>query len=112
MKIFRLLQPDHHHLLNGGGPDDEGTPDRILHLLDARVHVVEGDGGGGGGGHVGAGAGEVPGGHDKLLSETHHSAVGCYKHSTRLRLTTCHNKAKVLHVKHLKNENGLSEKTL
>ena len=68
----------HANLLYGRGPDDEGTPDRILHLLDAGVHVVEGDGGGGGGGHVGAGAGEVPGGHDKLLSETHHSAVGCY----------------------------------
>ena len=68
MKIFGLPQLEHHHLLNGGGPDDEGTPDGVLHLLDAGVHVLQGDGGCAG--HPGV-AGEGLEGHEKLLSETH-----------------------------------------
>ena len=47
------------YLLYSRGPDDEGSPHGVLHLLDAGVHVVHGDGAGdGGGGHAG-GAGEV-----------------------------------------------------
>lgn len=34
------------YLFNGIGTDDEGSPDCILHLLDAGVHVVQGDGSG------------------------------------------------------------------
>ena len=59
MKIFGLPQLEHHHLLNGGGPDDEWPPDGVLHLLDAGVHVVQGDSSGSHGAGVGAAGRQV-----------------------------------------------------
>ena len=56
------------YLFNGICSDDKRTPDCILHLLDAGVHVVQGHGGG----HDGAACVQGTGAQKQTLSEIHH----------------------------------------